>query len=84
MSVDVEWRQNALIGQLFQFDYSLKFKEITKHTTKLGYFHDLKLSVVAKNLNDAVEMLKLWHDDGVPEGIRVTELGQCVKRPNAI
>jgi len=66
------------LNHVFKFDYSLKYNEVTKHTTSLGYFHDMKLMVFAPSLHEAVNLLKLWHDDGVPEGIRFVDLGRCV------
>jgi hypothetical protein len=75
------FQTESALGSAFKLDYSLKFKEITKHTTELGYFHDLSLVVVAINQQEAVKMLRVWHYDGVPEGIKATPLGKCVKRP---
>lgn len=66
-------------GKVFKLEYSLKYNEATKMATELGYFHDLKALVVAKNVNEAVDILRLWHDDGKPEGIKSTDLGGCIK-----
>ena len=66
------------LSRVFQFNYSLKYNEVTKHTTELGYFHDMQLMVVAPNVKEALDLLKLWHDDGTPEGVRFSDLGRCV------
>ncbi len=75
-------KESALLGNVFKLEYSLKYHEVTKYTTPLGYFHDMQLLVVAPDMKEATKTLKLWHDDGEPEAIKATDLGRCVKWPN--
>jgi len=67
-----------MIHHVFQLEYSLKYHKVTKFTTPLGYFHNMKLLISAKNVREAVKTLKLWHRDGRPEAIKATDLGHCV------
>ena len=73
---------SALCGNVFDLRYSLKCHKITEFTTTLGYFHDMKLLVIAENENEAVRTLNLFHDNGTPEAVKVINLGKCVKWPN--
>lgn len=68
----------AITERVFQLDYSLKHNEVTEHTTSLGYFHGMRLLVLAENEMEAVSKLTVWHDDGKPEAIKATDLGTCL------
>lgn len=74
------WR-SAILGNVFKLEYSLRYNEVTRYTTPLGYFHNMQLLVVASGVQEAINTLKLWHDDGTPEAIQITDLGRCVKHP---
>lgn len=63
-------------GCVYELRYALKYKEVTRHTTSLGYFHDLRMLLLAKSEECAVEVLRCRHNDGTPEAIKVTSLGR--------
>lgn len=74
---DLQKRKDAR-ATAYKFKYSLRFPEVSRHTTSLGYIHDLELIVCAVDPEDALEMLQKWHSDGAVEGARVEAIGQVI------
>lgn len=75
---EADWKVNACRNHVFQLEYSVKIAPPTKHSTALGYFHGLKRLVVAPNLEAAVALLKRLHSGETVEGIKETDMGNCI------
>lgn len=81
MSAEAKETRPCVVGFVFEMKYSLLYPQVTKFTTELGYFHDLRRLIIANSVQEAVEILMEYHTDGKPEAIQAELLGSGIARP---